>query len=69
MADNDKNDSFSKSVAGSSRSKDSPFYNPSLDNLSKEVRDLFENYSGIEPDRVVPHIEEIVRLPPTTARF
>ncbi|OBU01593.2 hypothetical protein VE01_00565 [Pseudogymnoascus verrucosus] len=53
------NDSFTLSVAGRARSKVSPFYNPTLDNLSKEARDLFENYSGIDPDRVVSHVEEI----------
>ncbi|KFZ23284.1 hypothetical protein V502_02244 [Pseudogymnoascus sp. VKM F-4520 (FW-2644)] len=53
------NDSFTLSVAGRARSKVSPFYNPTLDNLSKEARDLFENYSGIEPDRVVSNVEEI----------
>lgn len=57
------NDSFTLSVAGRARSKVSPFYNPTLDNLSKEARDLFENYSGIDPDRVVSHVEEIVRRP------
>ena len=51
------NDSLSLSAAGLSRSKDSPFHNPTLDNLSNEVRDLFENYSGIEPNRVVSHID------------
>ncbi|KFY75014.1 hypothetical protein V499_04993 [Pseudogymnoascus sp. VKM F-103] len=52
-------DSFCRTVAFSTQSKDSPFYKPTLDNLSKEARDLLENYSGIEPDRVVPHVEEI----------
>ncbi|OBT79249.1 hypothetical protein VF21_01878 [Pseudogymnoascus sp. 05NY08] len=53
------NDSFSRTVAFSAQSKDSSFYKPTLDNLSKEARDLLENYSGIEPDCVVPHVEEI----------
>lgn len=61
------NDSFSRTVAFSAQSKDSSFYKPTLDNLSKEARDLLENYSGIEPDRVVSHVEEIVRLLPATA--
>ena len=60
-------DSFCRTVAFSTQSKDSPFYKPTLDNLSKEARDLLENYSGIEPDRVVPHVEEIVRLLLATA--
>ncbi|KAL5353797.1 hypothetical protein ACLOAV_001839 [Pseudogymnoascus australis] len=51
-------DNVSLSVAGKSRSKDSPLYNPTLDNLPKEVGDLLENYSGIEPDRVVSHVEK-----------
>jgi hypothetical protein len=41
---------------------DSPFYTPKLESLSEEVRSLLENYSGIEPDRVVSHIQEMVRL-------
>ncbi|KFY36400.1 hypothetical protein V494_05040 [Pseudogymnoascus sp. VKM F-4513 (FW-928)] len=52
-------DNVSLSAAGRSRSKDSPFYDPTLKHLSKEVRDLLESYSGIESDRVVPHVEEI----------
>lgn len=56
-------DNVSLSVAGKSRSKDSPLYNPTLDNLPKEVGDLLENYSGIEPDRVVSHVEKVVSPP------
>ena len=54
-------------VAGSPslRAKVAPFYSPSLDNLSKKARDLLESYSGVEPDRVVEHVMEIVRLLPT----
>jgi hypothetical protein len=58
MADGD---TFTHQVSTSGAS-DSPFYTPKLESLSEEVRSLLENYSGIEPDRVVPHIEEMVRL-------
>ncbi|KFX96738.1 hypothetical protein V490_03169 [Pseudogymnoascus sp. VKM F-3557] len=55
MADGD---SFTHQVS-TLGAPDSPFYTPKLESLSEEVRSLLENYSGIEPDLVVPHIEEM----------
>lgn len=43
------------------RSKDSPFYSPKLDTVSEQARKLLESYSGIEPDHVIKHVEDIVR--------
>lgn len=44
-----------------SRDKSVGWYTPTLENVSEAQRDLLENYSHIEPDRVIPHILEIVR--------
>ncbi|KFY60093.1 hypothetical protein V497_03867 [Pseudogymnoascus sp. VKM F-4516 (FW-969)] len=55
MADSD---SFTHQVS-TLGATDSAFYTPKLESLSEEVRSLLENYSGIEPDRVVPYIEEM----------
>lgn len=53
------------SLPPAARSKDSPFYTPKLDTLSQQARKLLESYSGIEPDHVIEHVEDIVRpLPP-----
>lgn len=53
-------ESFTRYVAGSSPSKDSPFYNPNLQNVSAEVLDLLEQYSGISHERLNPHVKKIV---------
>jgi hypothetical protein len=38
-----------------------PFYNSELENLAEPARKLLENYSGIAPADVVPHIKKVVR--------
>lgn len=43
------------------RDKSVGWYTPTLENISEPQRDLFENYSHIAPDRVIPHILEVVR--------
>lgn len=43
-----------------SRNKNVGWYTPTLENISDAQRDLLENYSKIEPDRVIPHILEVV---------
>lgn len=42
------------------RDKSVGWYTPTLDNVSDVQRDLLENYSHIKPDRVIPHILEVV---------
>jgi hypothetical protein len=43
-----------------SRDKSVGWYTPTLENLTEPQRDLLENYSHITPDRVIPHILEVV---------
>ena len=43
------------------RDKSVGWYTPTLENISEAQRDLLENYSHIAPDRVIPHILEVVR--------
>jgi len=50
-----------------SRDKNVGWYNSSLETLTAAQRDLFENYSHIPPDGVIPHILRVVRAPPTAA--
>ena len=44
-----------------SRDKSVGWYTPTLENITEAQRDLLENYSHIAPDRVIPHILEVVR--------
>lgn len=44
-----------------SRDKRVGWYTPTLENVSDVQRDLLEKYSNIQPDRVIPHILEVVR--------
>jgi len=39
------------------------WYSEKLDSLDDSTRTLLEKYSGIKPDRVIPHILELVCLP------
>ena len=43
-------------------SKDVEWYLKEPDNLRSTCRELFENYSHIPPEEVVPHIIELVCL-------
>ncbi|KAL6718758.1 hypothetical protein ACLMJK_002992 [Lecanora helva] len=43
----------------SKNSKDVPWYDAELGDFSAESRELFEKYSGIAPDRVNGHIQDI----------
>jgi hypothetical protein len=45
-----------------SRDKRVGWYAPTLENLPDAQRDLLEKYGKIEPDRVIPHILEVVRI-------
>jgi hypothetical protein len=45
-----------------SRDKRVGWYASTLDTIPDSQRDLLENYSKIEPDRVIPHILEVVRI-------
>lgn len=49
------------------RDKSVGWYTPTMETVDPAVRDLFENYSHIEPHKVIPFILEMVRLshPPT----
>jgi len=47
-----------------SRDKNVGWFNPNLSALTEAQRDLFENYSRLPPDRVIPHILEVVRTAP-----
>jgi hypothetical protein len=51
-----------------SRDKNVGWFNPDLSALTEAQRDLFENYSHLPPDRVIPHILEVVRTPPIRCR-
>jgi hypothetical protein len=44
-----------------SRDKNVGWFNSDLETLTSAQRGLFENYSRIHPDRVIPHILEVVR--------
>ena len=46
-----------------SRSKDVGWYDNEIEELNARARELFEKYSGIPPEQVLPHIYEIVRSP------
>jgi hypothetical protein len=46
------------------RDKNVGWYTPTMETVDPAVRDLFENYSHVEPDKVVPFILEMVRLSP-----
>jgi hypothetical protein len=50
-----------------SRDKNVGWYSSNLETLTAAQRDLFENYSHIPPDSVIPHILRVVRAPPTAA--
>jgi len=47
-----------------SRDKNVGWFNSNLESLTPAQQDLFENYSHIPPDRVIPHILELVRTCP-----
>jgi SAM-dependent methyltransferase len=47
-----------------SRDKNVGWFNSNLESLTPAQRDLFETYSHIPPDRVIPHILEVVRTSP-----
>jgi len=42
------------------RNKSVGWYVPTLENITEAQRDLLENYSHIPPERVIPHILEVV---------
>ena len=42
------------------RNKSVGWYEPTLENITSAQRDVLENYSGIPPDRVIPHILAVV---------
>ncbi|KUJ18444.1 uncharacterized protein LY89DRAFT_668588 [Mollisia scopiformis] len=42
-----------------SRDKDVAWYKPNLISLTEPQRDLFENYSHVAPDQVIPHILKV----------
>ena len=44
------------------RDKSVGWYEPTLESITEAQRDLFENYSHIPPEKVIPHIIEIVSL-------
>jgi hypothetical protein len=43
------------------RDKSVGWYTPTMETVDPAVRDLFENYSHVEPDKVIPFILEMVR--------
>lgn len=47
--------------AGSEHDKTVPWYKADIGEIPKEAQELFENYSGIAPDRVASHILAVVR--------
>ena len=44
------------------RDKSVGWYTPTMETVDPAVRDLFENYSHVEPDKVIPFILEMVRF-------
>jgi hypothetical protein len=52
-----------KELRMGSRDKRVGWYTPTLENVSDVQRDLLETYSNVQPDRVIPHILEVVRAP------
>ena len=44
------------------RGKDVHWYKADIGDVSESARRLLENYSGISPDEVVPHIAQVVSL-------
>lgn len=38
------------------------WYNDDIEQVPTDIRQLFENYSGVSPDDVVPHVLKIVSL-------
>jgi hypothetical protein len=46
------------------RDKSVGWYTPTMETVDPAVRDLFENYSHVEPDKVIPFILEMVRPSP-----
>lgn len=47
---------------GETRLPDDPmnWYTPDIESISEEGRSLLEEYSGIPPDEVLPHVRAIV---------
>lgn len=39
------------------------WYDPDITSINQEMRSLLENYSAMEPDAVVKHVNDIVGLP------
>ncbi len=48
------------------RNKDVPWHAAELDHIEDSTRELLEAYSKIPPERVIPHIVEIVCLQSTS---
>lgn len=46
------------------RDKSVGWYTPTMETVDPAVRDLFENYSHVEPEKVIPFILEMVRPSP-----
>lgn len=61
--ENDLHQEISRIRIGS-RDKNVGWFNSNLETLTPAQLDLFENYSCIPPDRVIPHILNIVKTPP-----
>jgi len=43
------------------RDKTVGWYTPTMETVDPVVRDLFENYSHVDPDKVIPFILEMVK--------
>jgi SAM-dependent methyltransferase len=54
-------DNPTKGPKHGTRDKTVGWYQPTLESISDAQRDLLENYSHIPPDKVIPHILEVVR--------
>ena len=64
VAADEPNDQENSRLRIGSRDKNVGWFNSNLETLSAAQRDLFENYSHIPPDRLIPHILEVVRASP-----
>ena len=51
------------------KAKADGWYTEDLKTLEEPIRKIFEEYSGISPQQIVPHIQELVRRPRMPSKF
>jgi hypothetical protein len=68
LANDEPNDQENSRLRIGSRDKNVGWFTSNLETLTPAQRDLFENYSHIPSDHVIPHILEVVRTAPVCCR-